>query len=616
MLKDYFKVENIFIILIQFILWRDCSLISKKASILFILTIFLVSSFHSVAHSYRSDFLQDFDEELVSNIEFYCYSNSSVSMDEKSLLMLKQVKQNEMFSSFNIASYISEDKQCNYQEIVNAENENMNDIVSSDSKDSPWPMKCHDNHHTGRSPYNSIDNNGIELWKFKTNSPIDSGSVIDEDGTIYFGSMDSYIYALNPNGNLKWKFKTGETILSTPAINQDGTILIGSYDGFLYSLYPNGALNWKIEIGSTSSSPAIGPDGTIYIGTLGNKIKAVNPDGLEKWSYQTGFKITSDPAVGLDGTIYIGSGDTYLYALNPNGTLNWRYKTNHYVKGPPSIADDGTIYIGSYDNYLYALNQDGTLKWKIIVGLGTETNPSISIDGTIYVGGDKLYAINPNGTIKWNFNFGSNRYIHQSSPAISSEGCIYIGTNIEGGAGGEIVAIYSNGTEKWRHKISDNWVDSSPSISFNGTVYIGSSTGFNDGYLYAFGHGDENNPPDSPSIDGLANGKSGESYTYVFTGSDPDGDTISYFIDWGDGSDSDWQGSYESGDSIELSHSWSEQGYYTIKAKVKDEYCSESSWSTLEVIMPKQKVSNNIWILFYWLKETFSIDFFPKIFRA
>ena len=29
--------------------------------------------------------------------------------------------------------------------------------------DSVWPMKCHDNKHTGRSPYSTANNNGFEL---------------------------------------------------------------------------------------------------------------------------------------------------------------------------------------------------------------------------------------------------------------------------------------------------------------------------------------------------------------------------------------------------------------------------------------------------------------------
>ena len=38
---------------------------------------------------------------------------------------------------------------------------------SSGPMDSAWPMKCHDNRHTGRSPYSTADNPYDEVWRFE-----------------------------------------------------------------------------------------------------------------------------------------------------------------------------------------------------------------------------------------------------------------------------------------------------------------------------------------------------------------------------------------------------------------------------------------------------------------
>jgi len=276
--------------------------------------------------------------------------------------------------------------------------------------------------------------------------------------------------------------------------------------------------------------------------------------------------------------------------MYPNGTLRWRFKTGHYIKGPPSIATDGTIYVGSYDDYLYALHPDGTLKWKYKLKYGTETNPSIGPDGTIYVGDDRLYAINPDGTLKWTFNLGSNQDIFQSSPAVSADGIIYVGTNIGETSGGDIIAVNPDGTERWRHRIADDWVDSSPCIGKDGAVYIGSSLDDNGdfhGYLYAFGPGEI--PPNPPFITGPTNGKTGEEYSYSISTTDPDDDNIFYYVEWDDGTNTGWQGPYPSGTRITLNHTWTIQGTFTIKAKAKDENDSESDWATLEVSMPKNK---------------------------
>ena len=57
---------------------------------------------------------------------------------------------------------------------------------ASGPMDSPWPMKCHDNRHTGRSPYSTADNPGIEKWRFACDW-VEGGIVIDNNGVLYFG---------------------------------------------------------------------------------------------------------------------------------------------------------------------------------------------------------------------------------------------------------------------------------------------------------------------------------------------------------------------------------------------------------------------------------------------
>ncbi len=87
-----------------------------------------------------------------------------------------------------------------------------------------------------------------------------------------------------------------------------------------------------------------------------------------------------------------------------------------------------------------------------------------------------------------------------------------------------------------------------------------------------------NQPPKTPTIDGPTNGTTGASYDYTLFSEDPDGDDVYYWIDWGDGTSSDWIGPYTSGEEITSSHVWNEPGEYEIIAKSKDKYF-ESSWS-------------------------------------
>jgi len=495
---------------------------------------------------------REIDEKL-KDYNYYCF-------DDDSLL---QTSHFERSSQNN--NYVND-----YLEKFPTPTESSSTISINGPMDSSWPMKCHDNRHTGRSLYSTADNLGVEKWRFFEDSWIEVGPVIDTNGIIYIADSWGDINAIYSNGTMKWKFTTeGQIMGSTPAIAEDGTIYVGTWYDYLYAINLNGTEKWRFDAQDTvASSPAIAEDGTIYFGTMGSgyNIYAVNPNGTEKWHYPTGYYITSDPAIGDDGTIYIGSGDNYLYAMHPNGTLRWRFPTGHYVKGPVSIADDGTVYFGSYDDYLYALYpNNGTMKWRYPIGTGTETNPSIGCDGTIYVGDDRLYAIYPNGTLRWAFDLGPNGCIHQSSPAISADGTIYVGTNIGETSGGEIIAVNPNGTEKWRKMIANKWVESSPSIAEDGTVYIGSSYDMETGYLYAFGIGELEADADGPYY-GLVD------EPVQFTGSATGGYTpYQWLWNFRDGDTSDEQNPI---------HTYTDAGNYTVTLTVIDNTSNTSSNST------------------------------------
>jgi hypothetical protein len=91
-----------------------------------------------------------------------------------------------------------------------------------------------------------------------------------------------------------------------------------------------------------------------------------------------------------------------------------------------------------------------------------------------------------------------------------------------------------------------------------------------------------NNPPNQPDQPyGPTTGEVGINYEYTFTATDPENDNISYYVDWDDGSFSGWTEQHPSGDSITLSHKWSDEKSYDIRVKVKDEQDLEGFWSEI-----------------------------------
>ena len=108
---------------------------------------------------------------------------------------------------------------------------------------------------------------GIGRWNF-------SSPVVGPDGTIYVGSHDYKLYAINPNGTKKWEYLTGGIVNSSPAIGNDGTIHVGSFDKNLYALDADGKKKWNFFMDDVvHSSPVIG-NGVVYVGA-GNNLFAI-----------------------------------------------------------------------------------------------------------------------------------------------------------------------------------------------------------------------------------------------------------------------------------------------------------------------------------------------------
>jgi parallel beta-helix repeat protein len=114
---------------------------------------------------------------------------------------------------------------------------------------------------------------------------------------------------------------------------------------------------------------------------------------------------------------------------------------------------------------------------------------------------------------------------------------------------------------------------------------------------------DINEIPSTPTIDGPVNCKPGEEYEYTFVVTDPNNDDIFIYVDWGDNTNSNWIGPYESGMEIILQHSWSKKGTFLITARAKDANGYYGSTKTKEIKSPKIDVSFNL--LFYRHTEKF-----------
>ena len=82
--------------------------------------------------------------------------------------------------------------------------------------------------------------------------------------------------------------------------------------------------------------------------------------------------------------------------------------------------------------------------------------------------------------------------------------------------------------------------------------------------------------PEKPSGDTY--GYIQTSYSYKTSTTDPNGEKIKYYFNWGDGT-GEWTGFMISGTQVMRTHEWGEAGTYDVKVKAQDESGGESAWS-------------------------------------
>jgi outer membrane protein assembly factor BamB len=355
---------------------------------------------------------------------------------------------------------------------------------------SSWPTFAGDAANTGRNPDivgPSAADVGVR-WGFETGARNSSSPTV-VDGTVYAGSWDQTIYALNvDDGTRLWRYGTEGRVTSSPAV-VDGTVYVGSEDNNLYALDANeGDLQWRFGTGdSIIGSPTV-LDGVVYVGSQDGTLYAVDAADGETtvWTFDADAAITTTPAV-TDERVYVGSDDQHIYALNrADGSELWSFQTGGLVRSSPAVAD-GTVYVGSNDNNLYALDaESGDDLFAFETERSVIASPAIG-SGRVYVTSrdGRIYGIGrESGDEIWSFNTGQ---AITSSPALTDE-MLYFG-----GENGFIYGLHSVSGDPAFTVETARRIRSSPAVTEE-TVYIGSL----DQHLYALSEGAAGSDPGGP----------------------------------------------------------------------------------------------------------------------
>jgi outer membrane protein assembly factor BamB len=259
------------------------------------------------------------------------------------------------------------------------------------------------------SVISSAADNFKERWGFRTEGAI-WGTPTVYDGTVYIGSDDGRLYAIDAqNGNLKWAFSTQGIVRSRPSI-ADGLVYISSDDGKIYAINTqSGKQAWRKEIG--------------------NFLPREKREKLGTNTAPTGWDDLQSSPVAVDDQVFVGSLDGKLYALDARtGDIKWTFKTGEKVRATPTVKE-GIVYIGSWDGTVSALDaRTGVPFWTTPIGGQVQTT-ALVVDGVIFTASRKasVVALNAHtGEMIWECDYGKNMWV-ESSP-VMQEGIVYIGS--------------------------------------------------------------------------------------------------------------------------------------------------------------------------------------------
>jgi halocyanin-like protein len=325
---------------------------------------------------------------------------------------------------------------------------------------------------------------GEEYWSFETGGFVGSSPTV-VDGTLYVGSEDRHLYALDAEtGEEQWRFRVGENpnrigrgmkgagIRSSPQV-VDGSVYFGANDYKIYALdAATGEKQWDIAADSFVFGSPVLADGILYSGTRGQTLYALDPEtGESIWESYVGISGVS-PIV-IDGKVYTGS-----YSLDrtvscfdaASGDLLWTKGRGFETCSSPTFHD-GKIMLGSLDKNVYALNAEtGDLEWSCEVA-GIQNMASFTAkNGTLYATqySDGMAAIDiETGEELWRADTSSSGNqaptIVGDTIVVVSQDSILSAVDAESGEIREQVMI---------HDLSEAGMVSSP-IVVDGVVFLG-----------------------------------------------------------------------------------------------------------------------------------------------
>jgi len=328
---------------------------------------------------------------------------------------------------------------------------------------------------------------GAVRWRFGTQNRVYSSPTV-VDGTVYVGSHDRRIYAIDAeSGEQVWEFETEGLVDASPTV-VDGTVYVGSRDGFLYALdAAAGEQLWRFETeGEIQGSASLVGD-RVFVASDSDGVYGIDVEsGQQAW--REGLRAFNGSSLTAAGGSVLVRGPNLLSLDGRSGWRDWTYDLAGGSLSSPTIADE-QVFVGDrlldrVGGQLHATSfEGGDEQWRVELDEYLDSSPTVAA-GAVFVGGyspalsegaestGTVYAVSAgSGTDLWEFETGGRVL---SSPTVAADQVVV------GSWDGNVYGLgREGGVERWRVETAGK-VSSSPTV-VDGTAYVGSR----DGNVYA-----------------------------------------------------------------------------------------------------------------------------------
>jgi outer membrane protein assembly factor BamB len=274
-----------------------------------------------------------------------------------------------------------------------------------------------------------------------------------------------------------WTFSTEKGGFESTAAIVDGTVYIGSTDGKLYALdFESGKKRWEFATPLGFSASAAVRGERVYIGDADGMFYCLDAaSGKRLWEFQTDAEINSSANFHNDNVLF-GSQDSYLYCLNADsGKLVWKFQSQDQIRCFPTVVEN-LGFVAGCDGHLHVIDlAQGIELGAVKIDSPTGSSPAV-MDGIVFVGteGHNFFAIDPRqNKIVWRYESPDRGAAFRSSAAVTPD-AVLVGSRDK-----QLHALDpKTGRSLWSFPTKGR-VDSSP-VVVGGRVFVGSA----DGRLY------------------------------------------------------------------------------------------------------------------------------------